>query len=273
MSTLAAYGAAGAGIVRRDVRLYLSYRGRIFSQLLAVFFSISLFYYIAKLVHVGTFQTPVEYFGYVVVGVAILEVLGATLTGLPPMLRQELMAGTFERLVISPTGAVASTVAMLIFPTFVAMLTGTVAICYGVLVFGLPLRGDTAALAIPVAFLAATAFAPFALLIGGLVLAVKRARNGGRVRRHRPLARRRLLLPGRASSGLDPLAGAGPAVHTCVEPPPEPADRDAARRAGVVVRREADRVHSSSVSSQRLDARPRGAMGAAQGNHHRVLDG
>ncbi|HEY8647498.1 MAG TPA: ABC transporter permease [Gaiellaceae bacterium] len=175
MSTLAAYGAAGAGIVRRDVRLYLSYRGRIFSQLLAVFFSISLFYYIAKLVHVGTFQTPVEYFGYVVVGVAILEVLGATLTGLPPMLRQELMAGTFERLVISPTGAVASTVAMLIFPTFVAMLTGTVAICYGVLVFGLPLRGDTAALAIPVAFLAATAFAPFALLIGGLVLAVKRA--------------------------------------------------------------------------------------------------
>ena len=175
MSVVAAYSGAGMAIVRRDARLYLSYRMRIVSQLVSAFFSISLFYYLSRLVHVGSFQSSDEYFGYAVVGIAILEVIGATLSGLPPALRQELVAGTFERLVLSPAGAVTTTVAMLAFPMLAALVSGSVALLFGVAVFGLPLHASTAPLAIPVSLLAAAAFAPFALLIGGAVLAVKQA--------------------------------------------------------------------------------------------------
>lgn len=175
MSAIAAYGGAGAAIVRRDALLFMSYRFRLVSQLATVFFSISLFYYLSRLVHVSTFASPDQYFGFAVVGIAILEVIGASLAGLPPALRQELVAGTFERLVLSPAGAVTTTVAMLAFPMLVALLSGTIALAFGVAVFGLPLHWATAPFAIPVAFLAATAFAPFAIVIGGAVLAVKQA--------------------------------------------------------------------------------------------------
>lgn len=175
MTAAAGYMGAGMAIVRRDALLFLSYRFRVLSQLATVFFSISMFYYLSRLVHVSTFSSSDQYFGFAVVGIAILEMIGASLSGLPPALRQELVAGTFERLVLSPAGAVTSTVAMLAFPMLVALLSGTVALTFGIVVFGLPLHWATAPLAIPVALLAATAFAPFAIVIGGAVLAVKQA--------------------------------------------------------------------------------------------------
>lgn len=175
MNAVADYTAAGMAIVRRDAQLFFSYRFRVLSQLLTVFFSISLFYYLSRMVHVTTFSSSDEYFGYAVVGIAILEIIGASLSGLPPALRQELVAGTFERLILSPAGAVTSTVAMLAFPMLVALLSGVIALTFGIVVFGLPLHWSTAPLALPVALLAATAFAPFALVIGGAVLAVKQA--------------------------------------------------------------------------------------------------
>jgi ABC-2 type transport system permease protein len=124
---------------------------------------------------VSSFSSSDQYFGFAVVGIAILEMIGASLSGLPPALRQELVAGTFERLVLSPAGAVTSTVAMLVFPMLMALLFGAIALAFGVVVFGLPLRWATAPLAIPVAVVAAAAFAPFAIVIGGAVLAVKQA--------------------------------------------------------------------------------------------------
>jgi ABC-2 type transport system permease protein len=175
VNTVADYTTAGMAIVRRDALLFLSYRFRVLSQLAAVFFSISLFYYLSRMVNVTTFSSSDEYFGYAVVGIAILEVIGASLSGLPPALRQELVAGTFERLILSPAGAVTSTVAMLAFPMLVALVSGTVALMFGIVVFGLPIHWSTAPLAIPVALLAALAFAPFAIGIGGAVLAVKQA--------------------------------------------------------------------------------------------------
>ena len=175
MNIVADYGAAGMAIVRRDVLLFLSYRFRVFSQLATVFFSISLFYYLSRMVHVTTFSSSDEYFGYAVVGIAILDVIGASLAGLAPAIRQELVAGTFERLLLSPAGAVTSTVAMLAFPMLVALTSGTIAITFGLVVFGLPLHWSTAAFAIPVAPLAAIAFAPFAIVIAGAVIAVKQA--------------------------------------------------------------------------------------------------
>jgi ABC-2 type transport system permease protein len=125
--------------------------------------------------HIGS---PDQYFAFVVVGIVILGVLTSTLHTPVMTLRQELVAGTFERMVLSPFGAVRCILSLLIFPLVVALSTGIVSITYAALVFGLSLHWSTAAAAIPVALVGAVAFAPFGLLMTAAVVLVKQTNAG-----------------------------------------------------------------------------------------------
>lgn len=167
------------GIVRRDARLYFSYRNRVIAQVLIVAANVTLFYYVSRLVGSERFSDPEAYFAFVVVGLQILHVLTATLSMLPLAVRQELLAGTFERLAVSPLGPAASIVAMTAFPLLSALVTGVVTLTVAGTVFGLSLAWSTAWLSIPAALLAALAFLPFALLIGSAVLVFKQAGAAG----------------------------------------------------------------------------------------------
>src|SRR5581483_9613799 len=92
MTAVAAYADATVGFIKRDVTGFLSYRLRFVSQILGTFFSVTLFYYISRLITVG---------------IAIMSTLVTSLSALPARVRQELVAGTFERIVLSPFGPVA----------------------------------------------------------------------------------------------------------------------------------------------------------------------
>ena len=173
-----AYAAASAGILQRDARLFLSYRARFASQLLSGFFSLVLFYYVSRVVGSRVFPSPDDYFAFAVVGLVVMGVLISTLSTLPIMLRQELVAGTLERLVVSPFGAVAAIAAMAWFPFALALFNGALLVGVAALVFGMPVEWHTAALAAPVGALGALAFAPFALLVAGAVILVKQAGMG-----------------------------------------------------------------------------------------------
>jgi ABC-2 type transport system permease protein len=179
MSTVRAYGAATLGMAQRDWRLFISYRTRFLTQLLSGFFSIVLFYYVSRMVGGSRlFPTPDDYFAFAVVGLVVMGILVSTLSTLPVTLRQELVAGTLERLVVSPFGAVAAIAAMAWFPFAVALVNGVLALTVAALVFGMPVEWSTAALAAPVGALGALAFAPFALLVAGAVILVKQAGAG-----------------------------------------------------------------------------------------------
>jgi ABC-2 type transport system permease protein len=162
-----------AALLRRDTLLFLSYRGRVATQLVGAFFSVILFYYISRLVTVSAFKSADEYFAFAVIGVAIMEVVASTLTLLPMKFRQELVAGTFERMVVSPFGPIASIVAMTLFPMVTALILGAVSLLFAGIVFGLPIDWSTAGFAIPAALLAAAAFAPIGLIVTAAVLAFK----------------------------------------------------------------------------------------------------
>src|SRR5437660_8611719 len=95
--------AAGVGaIIERDLLMFLSYRWRVISQVFTAFFGIALFYYLSRLVRVSAFRSPDEYFGFAVVRLVILEVIASTVSALPMKIRQELVSGPFERLVLLP---------------------------------------------------------------------------------------------------------------------------------------------------------------------------
>lgn len=168
-----------AAVVRRDAIIYFSYRGRAVTQVLVALLSLTLFYYVSRLVNVAEFPDPDAYFAYVTVGLAVLHALTAILGQLPTLVRSELVAGTFERLAVSPLGPAAGIAAMSGFPVLSALVTGVITIVLAHVVFGLDLAGWSCLLAVPGALLAVAALMPFALLVAAVVLLSKQAGNAG----------------------------------------------------------------------------------------------
>jgi ABC-type multidrug transport system permease subunit len=166
--------AAAAGIFRRDLTVYVSYRWRLGTQYIGVLFSLAVFYYISRLVRVAEFPSPDTYFSYAAVGVIIVQVLQSTLD-VPGSVRQELVAGTFERMAVSPFGPVASILALFLFPMASAVLTMLVTLVLSAIVFGVDASWSTVPLAIPVAIVGAIALGAIALLFAAMVVRFKQA--------------------------------------------------------------------------------------------------
>jgi len=178
MSTVKGMASAGFAVVQRDFRIFVSYRLRALTMLLSAFFSLTLFYYISRLVSFRQFDSPDEYYAFAVIGIVILQLINSVLQQPPTALRQELVAGTFERIVLSPFGAVGGTLSILVFPFFLTLFIGMVMLAFATLVFDVPVEWPTVPLAIPTAALAALAFAPFGMLLLAAVLVVKQAVGG-----------------------------------------------------------------------------------------------
>lgn len=174
MSALRPQAAAAAGLFRRDLTVYLSYRWRLGAQYIGVLFSLAVFYYISRLVRVDAFPTPQTYFAYAAVGVIILQVLQATLD-IPVSVRQELVAGTFERIAVSPFGPVASILSLFLFPIVSAIATMLVTLALTALVFGVDATWSRVPLAVPVAAVGALALGAIALLFVAMIVRFKQA--------------------------------------------------------------------------------------------------
>jgi ABC-2 type transport system permease protein len=162
------------GIMRRDAILFVSYRTQLVSQFLGPLFSIAVFYYISRLLTAKTFHSPGGYFGFVIVGLVIVQILTLSLGIMPGNVRQELISGTIERFLVSAHGPVNGIVGTMLFPLCNAFFSGIFTLILATLVFGLPLAA-TSFLAIPVALLGVIAFMPFALFLVALVMAFKQA--------------------------------------------------------------------------------------------------
>jgi len=175
---LRAHAAATLAVVERDARLFLSYRLRPLMLLVGPVTTVTLFYYVSRLLNPAALGSADGYFAYVVIGVVALGVLTAALGTTPVALRQELVAGTFERLVLSPFGAIRGLTAMMVFPVVQALFVATFTVIYAALVFGMEISWPDALLAGPAALLGAIAFAPFGLLTIAGVMLVKQALGG-----------------------------------------------------------------------------------------------
>jgi ABC-2 type transport system permease protein len=154
--------------------VYLSYRWRLGTQYIGVLFSLAVFYYISRLVQVGEFSSPDKYFSYAAVGVIILQVLQSTLD-VPGSVRQELVAGTFERMAVSPFGPVASVLSLFLFPMASAVVSMLVTLTLCAVVFGVDARWATVPAAVPVAVVGAAALGAIALLFAAMVVRFKQA--------------------------------------------------------------------------------------------------
>ena len=164
-------------IVRRDLYVFMSYRTRLLTQVASTLFSLTLFYYVSRLVHVQGFGSPNQYYAFVVVGISILSIIYSCFMT-SALVRQELVAGTLERLILSPFGAVRSIIAATLFPLAYSFLLATISLALACVIFSLQLHWSTVPLSIPVIGLALLAFAPFGLLFAALTIVVKQDNVG-----------------------------------------------------------------------------------------------
>jgi ABC-2 type transport system permease protein len=178
MTQVAALAGAAAGICKRDWLIFASYKSRLVTTVFTTAVSLTLFYYVSRLVNAPSVGSPDDYYAFVVVGVVIFGVLTSTLVTPLATLRAELQAGTFERMVVSPFGPVRCIASLLIFPLLMALVLGVLSMTFATLVFGLDVRWSTAGAAIPIAALAAIAFAPFGLVMCAAVVLFKQTNAG-----------------------------------------------------------------------------------------------
>ncbi len=178
MSTVRDLASGAMGILQRDWNVFIAYRGRVVMHIMSMIFTLTGFYYVSRLVTVGSFRSPDAYYAFVVGGLVILQMVTSTLHTPPMMVQSELYTGTFERLAISPLGPVASICFMMLFPFFYSLISAIVMLTLAWLIFGLPVQWSTAGLGIPVAALGALAFSSFGVVITGVVLLFKQASVG-----------------------------------------------------------------------------------------------
>jgi ABC-2 type transport system permease protein len=166
------YANGVCAVFKRDCLIFASYRFRVVSQSFSMLFSLITFYFVSHLVHVSAFGSPSVYFAFVVFGIVIMSVLMSATT-LPDLFRSELVAGTFERTLVSPMGPVAGLLAMVAFPIVYSAAFSAVMLAVATGAFGLPVRMSGIPLAIPVAGLGALAFGSIGLMLVAAVLVFK----------------------------------------------------------------------------------------------------
>lgn len=172
MSAALEYTDGVFAVFKRDCLIFASYRFRVVTQAFSLFFSLTTFYFIAHLVRLSAFGSPRAYFAFVVFGVVIMSVLTSSTT-MPDLFRGELMAGTFERTLISPLGPIMGILAMVAFPIFYSSVFSAAMLVVATLAYGLPVHASGLPLAVPIAILGALAFASVGLMLVGAVLVFK----------------------------------------------------------------------------------------------------
>jgi ABC-2 type transport system permease protein len=175
-----AWGRVLVAVARRDLQVLVSYRSTFYSRPAGMVFTLTLFYYVSRLVTVEDFDGPDAYFAFVAVGLVIYGLIRSTLD-VPRLVRDELIGGTYERLELSAAGATAGVAAMLIVPFLYALFLAVVTLVSAALLFGLDVQWTTAWLALPIGLLSAIAFAPFALVFCAVTIAYKQSPGQGAV--------------------------------------------------------------------------------------------
>jgi ABC-2 type transport system permease protein len=172
MGTLAPYAGAVLATMKRDALIFVSYRLRVVSQVMAMLFSLLIFYYVGKLIPPGAIGPHGQYFAFAVVGIVTTAVLTSAL-GSAQIVRMELMQGNFERILISPLGPVWGVVAVAAFPIAYSAVFAVAMLAVASIAFGVPVLAGGIVPALGVGILGAVCLACIGLLFVAALIAFK----------------------------------------------------------------------------------------------------
>jgi ABC-2 type transport system permease protein len=144
-----------AACVRRDWRIALSYRLAYAIELVAIVFTLVLFYYLARIVDSSSLPSTAGldqgYFAFSAVGLALGRTLHTALTSFANRLREEQTTGTFETLMATPARASVLILASGAYDLLRGVASGVITIAAAALLFDLRLTAGPDSVAVAVA--------------------------------------------------------------------------------------------------------------------------
>ncbi len=130
--------------LRRDYLLAGTSRLSLLWQVVSIFFAAPILFYLGRLIqpaasaHLAPFGG--DYFGFVIVGVAVFGFLTAGMAGPAAAIRHEQMIGTLDVLVSTPTSPHVLALGASLWNAVIGAVQGLVYVLLGVLIFGLEVQ-------------------------------------------------------------------------------------------------------------------------------------
>jgi ABC-2 type transport system permease protein len=164
-------------MVRRDVAITRSYRTAFVLDIVFGVLNLALFFFISRtfghVSGVGLHGAP-NYFAFASVGIAVTIVIDAASTGLAQRIRGEQLAGTLEALLIQPITVGEVSFGLAGFPFVFAMLRSVFYLVIAAIWFHVDLAQASVQGFVLVLLASGTAFTGLGILLGAVVLVVKR---------------------------------------------------------------------------------------------------
>jgi ABC-2 type transport system permease protein len=161
----------------KDFRVALTYRLSFVLGIFAAFYGLISFFFISRVIgHSPTVGTPDDYFRYIVVGVALSNILRASVTTAATNVRKEQLEGTLEILAAQPVAVFALALGWSALPVIEAVLDGLITVAVAIPLGFSGLSPDWISVAI-VLLVSLMVFLAIGFLGAALVLAIQQG-NG-----------------------------------------------------------------------------------------------
>ena len=164
--------------VKRDLHLELSYRFSFLLQFCGIFFSVFLFYYVARLL--GEAASPYlapyggDYFSFVLIGIAFSGYFGVGLSSFATGIRQAQMTGTLEAMLVTPTRVSTIVLCSSLWSYLITTFRVLVYLALGALFLGVDLGQGNYPAALLILALSVVAFSSLGIIAASFVMVLKR---------------------------------------------------------------------------------------------------
>ena len=173
MTTLRALAA----FVRRDFLIEVSYRTSFVLQAFGILFSVLVWYFVSRVVNAPP-TTPglegVDYFAYVLLGLALLHYLSSALMSFGGKVRGEQMTGTLEAMLLTPTPIGTIVLGSSLWDFLLTSIKVLAYLVVGRLFFGVVIHAGSLLPALLIIALTVLAFSGIGILSAAFVLYLKR---------------------------------------------------------------------------------------------------
>jgi ABC-2 type transport system permease protein len=170
--------AVATAFLKRDLSQAISYRLSFLLQLVGIFFSVAIFYFLSKLFG-GAIAPQLnayggDYFSFVLIGLAFTGYMGLSMSSFADSIREGQVMGTLEIMLLSPTRLSSILFSSSLWSYLLTTLRVVVYLALGVLVFGASLNQANLATALIVLILSITSFSSIGILSAAFVLLIKK---------------------------------------------------------------------------------------------------
>jgi len=170
-----AFGKFGA-FLRRDTLISMSYKLSFVYSLVGIGFTLTSFFFIARLVSP---ETPVlepyggDYFSFVVIGLAFSSLMGSLNEGLPSAIRNAQVSGTFEALLATRTSLPVIMIGSSLYSFLFSMLSSVLFIALAIALFGMRMGRINLLAALMVTSLTSVCYIGLGILSASFILVYK----------------------------------------------------------------------------------------------------